>query len=92
MNRKFNLKKIIDSLELLSEVLRKHSVVVNVTILRPTGKALTIWVPSYGVNSTEMTLDSSEHLVVYYVEQFHFESSLLLSSGCDIFSILSSTH
>ena len=42
------------------------------------------------MHCTEMALHAGEHVVVYYVKESHLKSTLGLSSGCDILSILSS--
>ena len=44
------------------------------------------------MDCTKMALDAGEHVVVYYVKESHLKSTLGLSGGCDILSILSSAQ
>ena len=80
------------SLKSLGEIFWKHSVVVNVTIFGSGGEAHSIWVEGDWMNSTEMTLDVGEHLVVNNIIKLNIETTLLCSSRGDILCILSSAH
>lgn len=63
--------------------------VMNVTILGTGGEALAVWAESDAMDCTEMTLDVSEDLVIYYAVKFHLETTLGLLSRRDILSVLS---
>lgn len=62
--------------------------VMGISILRAGDEAHTIGVEGNGMDSTEMTLDARQLLIVYYVVQLHVETTLLLGGHRDILSVL----
>ena len=44
------------------------------------------------MDCTEMTFDSCEDIVVYYVEKFHFKTTFTTVCSCDIFGILTTAQ